>query len=115
MAQLRASPNNLRNNLRDRGRGDRRVRQFLDERRDRERPRRNNGRNDREREDERRERHAQDLRDDDDKTLKDYLQVLATNRESISTQLQELDLRDGEYMQRSAYKCPQRTAKYSRQ
>ena len=104
MAQLRASPNNLRNNLRDRGRGERRVRQFLDERRDRERPRRNNGRNDREREDERRERHAQDLRDDDDKTLKDYLQVLATDRESISTQLQELDLRDGEYMQRSAYK-----------
>ena len=103
MAQLRASPNNLRNNLRDRGRGDRRVRQFLDERRDRERPRRNNGRNDREREDERHERHAQDLRDDDEKTLKDYQQVLATNQESISTQLQELDLRDGNYMQRSAY------------
>ena len=104
MAQLRASPNNLRNNLRDRDRHGRRVDRFLDERRDRERPRRNNGGNDREREDEHHEGRAQDPRDDDEKTLKDYLQVLATNRASISTQLQELDLRDGEYMQRSAYK-----------
>ena len=73
MAQIRAPRNNLRNNLRDRGRHGRRVDRFLDERRDRERPRRNNGRNDREREDEHHERRAQDLRDDDENTLKDYL------------------------------------------
>ena len=95
MAQLRASPNNLRNHLRDRSRSSSRVNRFLNERRERERPRGNNDRNDREREDARHERRAHDLSEDDEKTIKDYLQVLATDRDSISTQLQGLDLRDG--------------------
>ena len=74
-----------------------RLHRFLDERRERGRLRGNNDRNDREREDARHERRAHDLREEDQKTIKDYLQVLATDRDSISTQLQGLDLQDGDY------------------
>ena len=95
--------NNLRNRLPDRSRDRSRVVLFLDERRERDHNGRN-GRNDREREDASHRRPAQQLRYGRQIMFRDYLQTLATDLDSISTQLQALDLQDGDYQERSAYK-----------
>ena len=103
MDPARASPNNLRNRLHDRSRDRSRVERFLDERRERDHNSRN-GRNDREREVASHRRPAQQLRYGRQIMFRDYLQTLATDLDSISTQLQALDLQDGDYQKRSAYK-----------
>ena len=104
MAQLYASPNNLRNHLHGRGSNHNRLNRFLDERRDRRHLYGNNDRNEREREDDRHAGLAQQLRENRQPIFRDYLQTLATNLDSISSQLQALDLLDGDYQKRSAYK-----------
>ena len=104
MAQLYASPNNLRNHLHGRGSNRDRLDRFLDERRDRRNLYRNNDRNEREREDARHAGLAQQLREVRQPMFRDYMQTLTSNLDSISTQLQALDLLDGDYQKRSAYK-----------
>ena len=104
MAQLRAPLNNLRNHLHGRGRNRSRVNRFLDERRERDHFYGNDARNEREREDDRHAGLAQQLREGRQPIFRDYLQTLATDIDSISSQLQALDLLDGDYQKRSAYK-----------
>ena len=104
MAQLYASPNTLRNHLHGRASNRDRLDRFLDERRDRRHLYRNNDRNERDREDARHAGLAQPPREVRQPMFRDYMQTLTTNLDSISTQLQALDLIDGSYQQRSAYK-----------
>merc|ERR1719183_459096 len=104
MAQLRVPQNNLRNHLHGRGRDRDRVDRFLAVRRNRGRFHGNNVRNEREQEDERHAGLAQQLREDREITFRDYMQTLTTDLYSISSQLQALDLLDGDYQKRSAYK-----------
>ena len=92
MAQLYASPNNLRNHLHGRGSNRDRLDRFLDERRDRRHLYRNNDRNEREREDARHAGLAQPPREVRQPMFRDYMQTLTTNLDSISNQLQALDL-----------------------
>ena len=103
-AQVYAPPNTLRNHLHGRGPKRNRLDRFLDERRDRRHLYGNNDRNEREREDVRHAGLAQHLREVRQPMFRDYMQTLTSNLNGISTQLQELDLIDGLYQQRSAYK-----------
>ena len=57
-----------------------------------------------ERENARHERWAQELRAATPRLFKNYLKTLCTNYDSISAQLNDLDLKDGDYQSRSAYK-----------
>ena len=79
MAQLYASPNNLRNHLHGRGSNRDRLDRFLDERRDRRHLYRNNDRNEREREDARHAGLAQQLREVRQPMFRDYMQSLTSN------------------------------------
>ena len=103
-AQLYAAPNTLRNHLHGRGPNRNRLDRFLAERRERRHLYGNNDRNEREREDVRHAGLAQHLREVRQPMFRDYMQTLTSNLDSISTQLQELDLHDGDYQKRSAYK-----------
>ena len=104
MAQLYASPNNLRNPLHGRGPNRDRLDRFLAERRDRRHLYGNNERNEHGREDARHAGLPQPPREVRQHMFKNYMQTLTSNLNGISTQLQELDLIDGLYQQRSAYK-----------
>ena len=80
MAQLYASPNNLRNHLHGRGSNRDRLDRFLDERRDRRHLYRNNDRNEREREDARHAGLAQPPREVRQPMFRDYMQTLTSKR-----------------------------------
>ena len=105
--QAQYIPHNLRDPLHDHRYENNRVDRFLDERR-----RRNDSygnyargaRDSREEEDERHARLAQDLRDATPELFMDYLHTLCTNLDSMTEKLQSIDLRDGAYQARSAYK-----------
>ena len=102
--ELYAPTNNSRDLLHGRGPNRNRLDRFLDERQHRRHLYGNNDRNEREREDARHAGLAQQLREVRQPMFRDYLQALTSNLDSISTQLQALDLIDGSYQQRSAYK-----------
>ena len=104
MAQLYASPNNLRNLLHGRGPNRDRLDRFLAERRDRQHLYGNNERNEHGREDSRHAGLPQPPREVRQPMFRNYMQTLTSNLNGISTQLQELDRIDGSYQQRSAYK-----------
>ena len=95
MAQVYADPNPLRNHLHGRDPNRNRLDRFLAERRERRHLYGNNDRNEREREDARRAGLAQQLHEVRQPMFRDYMQTLTSNLDSISTQLQELDLHDG--------------------
>ena len=97
-------PHNLRDVFHGRRHRHDRMENFLDERRNRGGFYGNNRRNEHEQEDARHERLAQQLRDATPKLFMDYLNTLCTNLDSITAELQDLDLKDGEYQARSAYK-----------
>ena len=95
--ELYAPTNNSRDLLHGRGPNRNRLDRFLDERQHRRHLYGNNDRNEREREDARHAGLAQQLREVRQPMFRDYLQALTSNLDSISTQLQALDLHDGDY------------------